>query len=697
MRLIRNFIYSTVFAPILISFKISALTLNDPRQVYPLEDTLSFIEDKSGELTFADIAARPETEWKKNSKKTVNFGFTASAWWFRTRLSNAAPATHWLLKVGYPHLDIIEVYHRDAANGRLDVKIGGDLLPFSARYISHRHFLFPVNVASGEGTEIFIRVRSESAFNVPISAISESEQNQQTINEQFAFGIYYGIIIVMILYNLFLYLSARDMNYLLYVGFLFAVGFLNLSLNGFLPQYLTGSVVWLTNSAPPFFTELTVAASLLFSYFFLKIREGHRFLRMAFMAVFGAAVLSAILHPFISYMAAILVSNIIALMGLPLLIATGIYSLLQGYKPARYYLLSWTLLLLGGAMFSLRNFGWIPDGFLARYSMQIGSAAEMILLSLALGDRLRQLKDEREQALKNLVDEQERALAKERRMAEAFARFVPQQFLTHLGKENIEDVVLGDAVERQMAVLFSDIRSFTALSETMSPRENFGFLNSYLRRVGPSVRKNGGFIDKYIGDAVMALFPDKPDAALFTAIDMQRELREFNHHRLKKNFSPVKIGVGLHAGKLYLGTIGEAERMDSTVISDTVNVTSRIEHLTKKLGASVLISGSLFEQIGDAHRFNHRYLGPMPIRGKSTRIEIHEILDGQSDYVLEMHAATLTDFNAGVGAFYAKDFATAAVAFARVLEKNPGDRVASLYRERAQAATSASAQAGLTP
>ncbi len=668
---------------IVLPAQLGALALSDSLKQYPLEEFVSSLEDKTAKLTYPEIVLLPAERWKQNGKKSLNFGFTSSAWWFRVRLSDQAPdGTRWLVKIAYPHLDNIEVYHKDPLTGDLDAKIGGDLFPFSSRYLSHRHFIFPVHVAHGEGNDIFIRVQSESAFNVPISVISEAEQTQQTINEQFAFGIYYGIIIVMILYNLFLYISARDTNYVLYVIFLIAVGFMNLSLNGYLPQYLTGSMVWLTNTAPPFFTELSIATGIVFSYYFLRIGEAHKVLRIVFITVFCAALVAAFSHLFTKYMAAIFISNVMALIGLPLMIVSGVYSLLKGYKPARYYLLSWTLLLVGGALFTLRNFGWVPDGFVARYSMQIGSAAEMILLSLALGDRLRQLKDERERALKNLVDEQERALGKERRMAEAFARFVPQQFLTYLGKDNIEDVVLGDAVERQMAVLFSDIRSFTALSETMSPRENFGFLNSYLRRVGPSVRKNGGFIDKYIGDAVMALFPDKPDAALLTAIDMQRELRDFNHHRLKKNFEPVKIGVGLHAGKLYLGTIGEAERMDSTVISDTVNVTSRIEHLTKKLGASVLVSGSLFAQIGDTGRFHQRYLGRMPIRGKSEKIEIYEVLDGQSDYVLDLHAATLGDFNDGVSFFYAKDFRAASAAFEKVLEKNPADKVARLYRDR---------------
>lgn len=660
-----------------------AIDLSEPQTQYPLEEHVRIYEDKTGRLTFADIAALPQTAWRLHGKKSVNFGFTSSAWWFRVNLNDQGPAgVRWLLKVAYPHLDVIEVYQADAKSGAVETRIGGDLFPFSARYIPHRHFLFPLQVAPGGGSEIYFRVQSESAFNVPMTVVSEAEQTRQTIQEQFAFGIYYGIILVMILYNLFLYISARDRNYLLYVLFLLAVGFMNLSLNGFLPQYLTGSMVSLTNTAPPFFTELAILTGILFSWHFLRIREAHKVLRWAFIAVFASAALAALSHVFLKYMLAILISNLLALIGLPLMIFAGVYSWVSGYKPARYYLLSWTLLLIGGALFTLRNFSWIPDGFIARYGMQIGSAAEMILLSLALGDRLRQLKDERELALKNLVEEQERALTKQRLMSDAFARFVPREFLTYLGKEHIEDVVLGDAVERKMAVLFSDIRSFTALSETMSPRENFSFLNSYLRRVGPSVRKHGGFIDKYIGDAVMALFPDQAEAALLTAVDMQRELRDFNHHRLKKNFEPVRIGIGLHAGTLYLGTIGEAERMDSTVISDTVNVTSRIEHLTKKLGASVLISGSLFSQISDTSRFHHRYLGRMPIRGKSEKVDIHEVVDGQSEYLVELYAATLENFNAGIEAFHAKNARAAAEAFDRVLEKNPADRVAALYRER---------------
>ncbi|MEG3844496.1 ATP-binding protein, partial [Microcoleus sp. herbarium14] len=163
----------------------------------------------------------------------------------------------------------------------------------------------------------------------------------------------------------------------------------------------------------------------------------------------------------------------------------------------------------------------------------------------------------------------------------AYGRFVPHDFLSLLEKPSIIEVKLGDNQERDMTVLFADIRSFTALSEQMTPPENFAFINTYLGRVSPAIRKNHGFIDKYIGDAVMALFPTFPEDGVRAAIDMQQEVNFFNEQREKNGLFPIKIGVGLHAGNLMLGTIGERERMESTVIADAVNLASRLEGLTK--------------------------------------------------------------------------------------------------------------------
>ncbi|MCZ0900792.1 adenylate/guanylate cyclase domain-containing response regulator, partial [Microcoleus sp. HI-ES] len=161
------------------------------------------------------------------------------------------------------------------------------------------------------------------------------------------------------------------------------------------------------------------------------------------------------------------------------------------------------------------------------------------------------------------------------KIAAASARFVPREFLKFLKRESIVDARLGDSVQAEMTIMFADIRSFTSLSESMSPRENFEFLNSYLSRVGPVIREYNGFIDKYIGDGIMALFPNRAEDAVQAAIEMQHQVKIYNRHRQNSGYQPISIGIGLHTGTLMLGTIGEAERMESTVISDAVNLASR--------------------------------------------------------------------------------------------------------------------------
>ena len=159
------------------------------------------------------------------------------------------------------------------------------------------------------------------------------------------------------------------------------------------------------------------------------------------------------------------------------------------------------------------------------------------------------------------------------------------------------DIQLGDQMQKEMAILFSDIRSFTDLSEKLTPKENFNFLNSYLKRMSPAIQKNNGFIDKYIGDAIMALFPGDVEDAINAAVDMQKEIRIYNQHRLKLGYDPIKVGCGIHTGNLMLGIIGADDRMEGTVIADSVNVASRIEGLTKVYDASILISDVILKKV----------------------------------------------------------------------------------------------------
>ena len=266
----------------------------------------------------------------------------------------------------------------------------------------------------------------------------------------------------------------------------------------------------------------------------------------------------------------------------------------------------------------------------------------------------------------------------------AYGRFVPQEFLRFLDKESIIDVNLGDQVQRDMTILFSDIRSFTALSESMSPQENFNFLNSYLNRVSPIIRQNGGFIDKYIGDAVMALFPESIDDSMQAAIEMQREVMRYNQQRKTLNYKGIQVGIGIHTGSLMLGTIGEERRMEGTVISDAVNLAARLEGLTKMYGASVIISNPSLHSLGDqAAKYNFRFLDRVQVKGKKDSVSIFEIFDGEPDKIIDLKLKTLPDFKKGLLCYHSKEFAEATTHFGRVLKYNPGDKAAHLYLQRA--------------
>jgi len=265
---------------------------------------------------------------------------------------------------------------------------------------------------------------------------------------------------------------------------------------------------------------------------------------------------------------------------------------------------------------------------------------------------------------------------------EAYGRFVPHEFLQFLERESIIDVQLGDQVQKEMTVLFADIRSFTNLSEKMSPKENFNFLNAYLSRVSPVIRKYHGFIDKYIGDAVMALFPQSADDAVQAAIEMQKQVSLYNVYRQEKGDEPIAIGIGLHTGSLMLGTVGEPERMEGTVIADAVNLASRLEGLTKIYGVDILVSEQTLYCLDDPQKYSYRFLGRVKVKGKSQPVDVFEVYQANSEPIIHLKRQTRDEFERGVALYVEKNFAEAQKVFQDVLQRNEHDKVTRLYIER---------------
>jgi Adenylate cyclase, family 3 (some proteins contain HAMP domain) len=266
-------------------------------------------------------------------------------------------------------------------------------------------------------------------------------------------------------------------------------------------------------------------------------------------------------------------------------------------------------------------------------------------------------------------------------LTEAATRFVPQQFLSLLGYNSIADVKLGEGVQQEMSILFSDIRDFTALSEKMTPEDNFQFINSYLSRMEPAITQHQGFIDKYIGDAIMALFNGAADDAIQAGITMLKELAEYNITRSRPERPKVSIGIGINTGSLMLGTVGGENRMDSTVISDAVNLASRIEGLTKYFGVPLLISEYTLNALQDPSIYGIRLMGRVNVKGKSEMVSVFEVFDADLPEIKAGKLATKTLFEEAVSLYNIKNYQEAIKAFEACLTLNPIDRVTKFYLE----------------
>jgi class 3 adenylate cyclase/ActR/RegA family two-component response regulator len=273
-----------------------------------------------------------------------------------------------------------------------------------------------------------------------------------------------------------------------------------------------------------------------------------------------------------------------------------------------------------------------------------------------------------------------------RALNQAFSRFVPDDFLKLLNKKSIVDIEFGDSIQKEMSVVFSDIRSFTSLSEQMSIEDTFKFINGYFSRMEPAVSENYGIIDKYIGDAVMALFGsiNHADNALKAGISMLERLADYNLTRQKPDRQPIKIGIGINTGSLMLGTVGGKFRMDGTTIGDAVNLASRLEGLTKEYGVPLLISSFTFFELQDPNQYHIRVIDWVRVKGKSQKVSVFEVFDADPPELKQQKLDTKTDFEQALVFYAAQDWEEASKRLEYCLQHSPEDPVTQIYWQRCQ-------------
>ena len=279
------------------------------------------------------------------------------------------------------------------------------------------------------------------------------------------------------------------------------------------------------------------------------------------------------------------------------------------------------------------------------------------------------------------VREREEAIL---RIHEVTKKFVPNEFIRSLGKETLTDVRLGDIAEKIVTVLFTDIRDFTTLSEQMTPEENFRFVSSFNERLGPIIRAHNGFINQYLGDSIMAIFPGQPADALHAAIDMQKAVHDLNLQRKKQGLLLIKAGIGMHTGPLIMGITGDEHRLDAATISDTVNTSARIESLTKYYKSPLLLSSETARQLNEEDSFHLRHLGSVRLKGKNNLLNIIECIDGFDPEGREKKMKTLVQFQEAMQEYQSQHFENAIHLFSQVLVIDPDDQtvISFLYNAK---------------
>lgn len=375
---------------------ISAATvrLTQQTQSVQLAPRISVLEDTAGTLTLADVQRRAADFQPSGvgDDAAINFGYSSSAWWLRIDLAaDPDAARDWLLDVAFPTLDNIEYFGPGGEH-----RVAGDRLPFAARPLLHRNFVFPVRLdESGVGV-IWLRVVSEGTLTIPVRLWRHEAFWQESLTSYAMLAVYFGMLLALAAYNLLLWFSLRDHNYLSYVLFAISMAIGQLSLNGLGNQFLWpdwpawGNLAFSTGFAA------TGLFGALFTRGFLETRRNLPRLDGAILGLAGLFALCAVAPLLAPYRLAAIMTSLTGVCFSLIAVLAGVRCWRAGQAGARVFILAWTALLLGVVVVGLRNLDLLPTTFLSFYAIQIGSAVEMVLLSFALAERINDLQREKD-------------------------------------------------------------------------------------------------------------------------------------------------------------------------------------------------------------------------------------------------------------------------------------------------------------
>jgi two-component system, sensor histidine kinase LadS len=387
---------------------------------YELDTQVEVLRDPEGQWTLDDVRQPPlAQQFEHGDDEVFNAGYTRVVHWLRVTVPAEVPAGEWLFEIGYPLLDFVDLYVPQADGGWRHVETG-DQRPFAERLLQHRNFVVPVRL--GAERTLYLRIATQSTLQVPLNLWSPQAFIEKSQPEQYLLGLYYGIILVMMVYNLFAYLLVRDTSYVYYLFYIVVQALLQASLNGLSAQYLFGQSAYWTNLSLPLSLAGTILFATLFTHSFLDTPRNLPNMNRALWGLFAFSVICTVAIFFLPYAAGIRLTSLLAGTMTIVFFATGLRALWVGVRAARFFMLAWAVYLLAIQFRILLGFGVVPSNFLTLYSPQIGSALEVTLLALALADRITLERQEKER------------LGRERAVAQA-ATAAKSEFLARMSHE----------------------------------------------------------------------------------------------------------------------------------------------------------------------------------------------------------------------------------------------------------------------
>ena len=386
------------------------ITLDASTSAITLSKDIQYFADPSLEYTLTDIQyeeKRGVNRWQKANGFIPNYGFTKAAYWVKVDLNNHTDQKDWILHFEYPLMDVLQLYTPNAQNQYRLQYSTGDTYPFSQRPIKDRGFALPISITPQQTQSIYLRLQSRDSMIISMSLLTPDAFRAEQQNESFWFGMYYGAVLIILLFNAYLYLILKDKNHLHYVAVLGCYALIELSLNGMGTVYFWGDFPEVAKRIRPFAISLFALASFTLTKSFLGIKQvilGKMNLDPLFLGFIVLTLVGAIIFPFTL---SIQLSMMIAFITAPIMYGAGVYTWQQGSRLGKYFTLGWSGLVLGGMVNVLRAFDILPVNFWTTYGAQLGSISTLLILNSALTDRMRLLQQENDKSQQLRLSQQE--------------------------------------------------------------------------------------------------------------------------------------------------------------------------------------------------------------------------------------------------------------------------------------------------